>query len=140
MGANRELVERIFAAENRGDFELAASLYAPDATYVDPSGTTQGRAAITELYRGFVEAFPDGHREAERAVEEGDWIAFEGKMTATHTGPLRVGGATVAATGRRLELRFMGIGQVRNGQAVYARIYFDQLDVMTQLGLVPPPS
>lgn len=36
MGANRELVERSFAAENRGDFEAAASLYAPDATYVDP--------------------------------------------------------------------------------------------------------
>lgn len=139
MGANRELVERIFQAENRGDFEAAAAVYAPDATYVDTSGTIRGRAAIAESYRASAEAFPDGHREIERVVEEGDWVAFEGRMTATHTGPLRAGGATVPATGRHLELRFMGIGQVRNAEVVYVRIYLDQLDVMKQLGLMPAP-
>jgi steroid delta-isomerase-like uncharacterized protein len=139
MGINRAVAEKIIEAENRCDGEAVASLYAEDAIYVDPSGTTQGRAAIAELYRGFFEAFPDAHRTIERAVEEGDWGAFEGVMTATHTGPFHVGAATVPATGRRLELRFMAIAQTRDGQAAYARLYFDQLDVMMQLGLMPQP-
>lgn len=140
MGVSREVVEGIIEAENRGDIEAVASLYAEDATYVQPSGATQGRAAIVDLYRGFFEAFPDGHRRIERVVEEGDWVAFEGVMTATHTGAFHVGGGTVPATGRRLELRFMGIGQVRDGQSSYVRMYIDQLEVMMQLGLMPQPA
>lgn len=140
MGVNRDVAAQIIEAENRGDIDAVASLYAEDAIYVQPSGTTQGRAAIANLYRSNAAAFPDGHRKLERIVEEGDWAAFEGVMTGTHSGPLHAGGATVPATGRRLELRFMGIGQVRDGRCTYFRVCFDQLEVMTQLGLMPPSA
>ncbi len=45
------------AAEwSRGDVEAFASVYADDATFVAPSGMTQGRAALIERYR---KRYPD---------------------------------------------------------------------------------
>ncbi len=41
---------------SRGDVEAFASIYADDATFVAPSGMTQGRAALVERYR---KRYPD---------------------------------------------------------------------------------
>ena len=41
---------------SRGDVEAFAAIYADDATFVAPSGMTQGRAALVERYR---QRYPD---------------------------------------------------------------------------------
>jgi steroid delta-isomerase-like uncharacterized protein len=140
MGALRELLERYVEAENQGDIETVASGWAPDVIYVAPLGRFEGREAVTGLYRRSRESFPDRHLRIERVVEEGDWLAWEGTLTGTNTGPLHLpGGRTLPATGKRIEQRFMVVCQVRDGQAEYYRVFLDQLELMRQLGLMPAP-
>ncbi|MEO8277396.1 MAG: nuclear transport factor 2 family protein [Thermoanaerobaculia bacterium] len=50
------LLDRQAADWSRGDIEAFASIYADDATFVAPSGMTQGRAALVERYR---KRYPD---------------------------------------------------------------------------------
>lgn len=58
--AAREAVETLLteqsAAWNRGDLEAFCSAYSDDATFVSPSGTSQGRAMILDRYRA---KYPD---------------------------------------------------------------------------------
>ena len=141
MGDWRMRVERALELENRGDIDGVAALYAPDAAYVDATGTEyRGRAAIADFYRRNRAAFPDFQAKLDRVIEEGEWVAFQGSWTGTHRGPQPLGETSVAPTGRRVEAAFVGIGQASNetGLVVNMRmIVVDQLGLMRQLGLLP---
>jgi peptidoglycan/xylan/chitin deacetylase (PgdA/CDA1 family) len=47
----RQLIATQVAAWNRGDLDEFTSVYAEDATFVSPSGLTQGRSNVLERYR-----------------------------------------------------------------------------------------
>ena len=46
-------------------------------------------------------------------------------------------GAEIPATGKTFDFPFVGIFQVRDGKISSIRIYYDQVEVLTQLGLMP---
>ena len=50
------VLEDQVAAWNRGDLEAFCSVYSDDATFVSPSGTSQGRSMILDRYRA---KYPD---------------------------------------------------------------------------------
>ena len=60
-------------------------------------------------------------------------FTFEG----THTGPLVGAVGTIPATGKRVVVRGVLVGRYERGLAIDVRLYYDQLDVLTQLGLTP---
>jgi steroid delta-isomerase-like uncharacterized protein len=141
MGANRELLERSIDAENRGDFQALALLWAEDAVRMDPMQTLRGRDAIIDFHRRTRESMPDVFATVDHAVEEGDCVAWEAVATATNTGPLHLpAGRTLPPTGRRTEQRIAGFARIRDGQCVFLRIYFDQLEALRQLGFMPAPA
>jgi len=56
----------------------------------------------------------------------------------THTGPLRSpDGVEILPTGKRFDFPFVGIFHVEGGKIRSIRIYYDQLELLTQLGLIP---
>jgi uncharacterized protein (TIGR02246 family) len=46
-----QLLREQSAAWNRGDLEAFCSVYANDATFISPSGSTRGRQAVLDRYR-----------------------------------------------------------------------------------------
>jgi predicted ester cyclase len=71
-------------------------------------------------------------------VENGDTFADEWSFVATHTGPFRLpDGTELAPTGKRVELRGMELVEVRDGKIVVDNLYYDNMAVMAQLGLIP---
>jgi uncharacterized protein (TIGR02246 family) len=54
-GVRQVLADQI-AAWNRGDLDAFCAVYAEDATFLSPSGVTQGRQAVLERYR---KRYPD---------------------------------------------------------------------------------
>jgi ketosteroid isomerase-like protein len=46
----------------------------------------------------------------------------------------------IPATGKSLDFRFSAIFQVENGKITSIRLYYDQLEILTQLGLAPAPA
>lgn len=137
MGEARDLLDQMTTAVTSGDAEALADCYAEDVVVVAPdSGEVRGRAAAVDYFRPFFEAFSDVEWEEIARNEAGSVAIDEGYFTGTHTAPLAVpGGEPIAATGKRLRLRECDIATVADGRITSHRVYFDQIELMTQLGL-----
>jgi ketosteroid isomerase-like protein len=61
-------------------------------------------------------------------------------MEGTNTGPLEGPMGTVQPTHRKVSSKGVQIFRIENGKIAETRLYFDLLDQMTQLGLVPAPA
>jgi ketosteroid isomerase-like protein len=137
MGEARELLDRMTKAVFSGDADALADCYAEDAMAVTPDyGEIRGPAAIVEYFRPFFEAFSDIRWEEIQRHEAGNVAIDEGFFTGTHTAPLaNPGGEPIPATGKRVRLRECDVATVTGGRITSHRMYFDQMDLMNQLGL-----
>ncbi|MGY1638885.1 ester cyclase [Geodermatophilus sp. SYSU D00742] len=136
MGQARETMDRITDGVIRGDAEALGRLYAPDAVADRPDGPRlEGGPAIVEYLLGFRRGFPDMTWESGREYESGDTAIDEGHLVGTHTGTLTSPEGELPPTGRAIRLRECDIVTVRDGLAVHHRFYYDQVDLLTQLGL-----
>jgi ketosteroid isomerase-like protein len=137
MGQARETMDRVTAAVMAGDRDALGQLYAADAVAESPDGPRlQGGVAVADYLLAFKRAFPDASFESTTKYEAGDTAIDEGYFVGTHTGVLSTREREVAPTGRNLRLRQCDILTVANGVAVAHRFYYDQLDFMSQLGLM----
>lgn len=143
MGQPRELMDRATAAVLAGDLEALRAIYAPDVVATTPDdGELHGIDRFIEWNRAFVGSFTDrqfvpmnGHETADCAIDQGDFVG-------THTEPLKLpDGQTVPPTGKQIRVRAADVATVREGRIVRHDFYFDQLDMLVQLGLMDaPPS
>jgi ketosteroid isomerase-like protein len=139
MGEARELMNRITEAVMSGDRQALQAVYAPDAVIETPdAGSISGQDAVIEYLLQFAEAFPDASYESVHEHEAGDTAVDEGYFVGTHTGPLAAPtGETIEATGKRVRLRACDAATVSGGRVSSHRFYFDQMDFLGQLGLIP---
>ena len=88
-----------------------------------------------------VAAAPDRQSRDVFLISESDLVVEQARYTGTHTGTWRdPNGAEVPATGKSLDFPFVGVFRVENGKISSIRIYYDQIEVLTQLGLMPAGS
>ncbi len=85
------------------------------------------------------ERLPTGTKETTRN-EKGDITKEEFKNKEGKTFLLTYTTYTADGTGKRVDSRGVSVGRYENGQIVEARLYFDQNEVMSQLGLLPEPA
>ena len=138
MSSLRDLAEQGFQLYNAGDVEGLVNLYTEDATLVTPWGTFEGRAAIHEAWSRDKAAFPDGTLTLDVLVEQGDTLADEWTIIGTHTGPLVMpDGTELPPTGKQIELKGMELVQLRGGKIAVHRLYWDNMAVAGQLGVLP---
>jgi ketosteroid isomerase-like protein len=81
------------------------------------------------------EVSADPTRRPHRA-DTGDTVVVEGRFVGTHTGPLTTDDGDVEPTGASVDLRFADVSRVRDGLIVSYHTYYDQLGLLTQLGLM----
>jgi steroid delta-isomerase-like uncharacterized protein len=139
MGEARQVMDRITEAAFEENQEALKELYAPDAVAETPDqGTVSGREAIAAWFRQFSTAFPDASWESAHKHEAGNVAIDEGYVVGTHTGPLEMpGGESIPATGKSVRVRGCDVATVEDGQVKSHRFYFDQMELMAQLGLSP---
>ena len=141
MGANKDLLERGVELYNAGDLDAYMDLYAEDATQRMAEGTYKGRDQIRERLAHELGAFSDATYTLGGFVDQDDRFADEFVFAGTHTGPFRLpDGTEVPPTGKRVEIRGMEYVQVRDGKFVVDNLYYDNLTVLAQLGLIPQPA
>lgn len=134
----RRVFDRVTEAVVSKDLETLATLYAPDAVAITPEGEIRGRAQIVGYFKQFMDACPDLRWESLHAHESGNTAVDEGFVVGTHTGPLAMPtGETIPPTGRQLRLRECDIATVDDGVVTSHRFYYDQMEVLGQLGLLP---
>lgn len=139
MSAYRELLDRYVELYNDGDLDAVIDLYADDAVQGMPDGIFEGRRAIHERLARELEAIPDVTHTVVSFIEQGDAFADEWTFVGTQTGPfLLPNGTVLPPTGKRVEVRGMEVVRVGpDGKIVLNTLYYDNLAVATQLGLVP---
>lgn len=139
MGQAREVMDRFTAAMDTQDRDMLARSFADEAVIFTPDeGEITGRDKITDYLLHFWEAFPDIKYEYTAKHEAGDVAIDEGYVVATNTGPIRMpSGETLQPTGKKIRIRSCDIAEVEGGQIKSHHFYFDQLEFMGQLGLLP---
>jgi steroid delta-isomerase-like uncharacterized protein len=138
MGSYKSLLERYVELYNAGDLEGVIDLYADDAVQNMPDGTFEGRSAIRERLAKELAAFPDVQFGFVSFLEQGDAFADEWTFVGTHTGPFPLpDGTELPPTGKRVEMKGMELVRVRDGKIVVDNLYYDNLAIAAQLGLLP---
>lgn len=140
MGEARQTIDRMTRCMVTHDIDGLGASYAEDAVITTPdAGEIKGREGIVHYLKTFMDAFPDLQWEATAEHEAGDTAVDEGYVVGTNTGPMELpNGETLPPTGQRVRLRSVDIATVAGNQIVRHNFYFDQMDVLTQLGLAPP--
>jgi predicted ester cyclase len=133
----RELMQQsieMWNAKNRAGW---SALFAEDATLSAPGGVAGSGPEIVEtFYRVWQEAFPDNTVRILRIVDGGANGALEAVFEGTHTDTLHAPSGDVAPTHRRVSVPFINIGDFAGDRFTDFALYFDQVELMTQLGLV----
>jgi predicted ester cyclase len=115
-----------------------------DAVWQVGGATLRGKEEIRGWLQPFWQAFTTSRHALEHVYEvESDRVVAEGTFTGTHDGPLPLpDGTELPPTGKPVSFRF-AMSVEREPGAEVARavsLYFDQLDFLGQLGLLPAPA
>ena len=143
MSESKRVLERAIEYWNSGDREAWATLYAEDVVYEAPGGQRiSGLADLEENYFGaLLTAAPDRLSRDVVLLVDGEYVVEQARYVGTHTGLLRSPtGVEVPATGKPFDFPFVGIFHVHDGKIRSIRIYYDQIELFTQLGLMPGAS
>jgi len=133
------VAERWFQAADKQDTGALPELVAQDCVMTAPGGVTlQGPEQIAQWMTVFYTAFPSISHPIDRIVPAGNTVAVELHAVGTHTGPLASPAGEVPATGRDISLRVANLITVNDDDRVTSvHVYFDQMQMLQQLGLVP---
>lgn len=138
MSANRKLLDRYVERYNEGDLDGVMNLYAEDAVQNMPDGTFEGWSAVRERLAQELDGFTDLNHTVRSFVEQGDAFADEWTFEGTHTCAfLLPDGTQLPPTGKRVEIKGMELVRVRDGKIVLNTLYYDNMAVAAQFGLVP---
>lgn len=138
---NKEIIRRVTAdGVNTGDLDVFREMLAAD--YARHSQATTGMEeirgidAMVKFLKGHFTAFPDWHEEIDLMIAEGDKVAYITTGTGTNTGPM----GEIAATGKPVEVVNYIIQRIENGKIAETWVGWDNLAVLSQLGLFPPAA
>ncbi|MEV0055070.1 ester cyclase [Saccharopolyspora shandongensis] len=137
--ANKALARRFFYdVWSNGKLELIDELFAPEFTNGLPlPGQRPGVAGVRQLVRRLRSAFPDGSVSVDLQLATENRVVSRYTFRGTHQGTFR----GVPATGKTVEVTGIGIHAVGPGGRITGHWgYFDDMTLITQLGLLTLPS
>jgi steroid delta-isomerase-like uncharacterized protein len=138
MTDTKQLAGRFVEAFNAHDEKALLALETADSTLTAPGGAVlRGSQATLEYTMAWLKAFPDARMVTRNEIATGDTIVQEFTFEGTHTATLSAPTGDLPATNRRLSGRGVQILKVRDGLIADTQLYFDQVEVLTQLGLMP---
>jgi predicted ester cyclase len=140
MGGKTEVVCQELAAFNARDWKQIRVSFSADCLKQVPGAYLRGGDQIAAWCAALWEAFPDIHVAVAATAEAESVVTIEGRVAGTHQGTLRTPDGDIPPTGRRVDLPFSQHAEVQGGSIVSARLYFDRLELLEQLGLAPAPT
>ncbi len=136
----KDTTARFVDAFNAHDEKALHELHSDDIKFSAPGGFKATNAKDATAYAmTWLKAFPDGKMKVRSEITSAPWVVQEIVMEGTHTAPLEAPTGTIAPTGKKVVGYGVQILRVEGGKIAEARIYFDQLDQLSQLGLLAAP-
>jgi steroid delta-isomerase-like uncharacterized protein len=137
MSEQQGIVQQFYDGFAAGDLDAATAVFADDVRMTDPGlGVVEGLPGLRDYLDGLKVPVPDAKAIVERTFESGDTVIVEGRFTGTNTGPLEGPDGELPASGRTVDLPFADFSRLSDGKIVEYRTYYDQVGLLTQLGLM----
>ena len=138
LEANKDIVRRFAEAVNNNDYEALDNVVA--SNFIRHSqATPEVNIRSLEEFKQFAKAssvtFPDMKGIIDIIVAEKDLVAVYTTFTGTQKGPM----GPFPASGNKMVSMTMAIFRLENGKIAELWIEWDNLAILTQLGLLPPP-
>ena len=131
QATNKAIIERWYAAINRGDLDYADTIFGPG--FAGGAGSAPVKRFLARLRTGI----PDFALTIEDCFAAGEKVAVRGTLRGTHTGPYR----HEAATGKPVAVSRLEIFEFAEGQIVQVWANHDELSLLEQLGAgLPDPD
>jgi steroid delta-isomerase-like uncharacterized protein len=128
------LVREHMDSENVHDFDTTIGTFAhPRYEIVPTDEVYDGESEVRRYFAETRAAFPDQRNELIALHHAEDAVIVEFDLLGTHLGPLR----GIPATGRSFRTRMTAFFIFAGERIACERVYFDQLSILRQLGLVP---
>ena len=141
MTESKDTTARFVAAFNAHDEKALNELFSDDIKFNAPGGFKATNAKEATAYAmTWLRAFPDGKMTVRTELVSGPWVIQEVVTEGTHTAPLEGPNGPISATYKKVKSYGVHLLKADNGKITETRIYFDLLDQMSQLGLVPAPA
>ncbi len=132
-----QIAQSFFEAMESNNYNAWAANLAEDYVGDYPGLVGANRAMAQTFNSVFSIAFPDLRFEIKHTDIVGDRVIFEWSGVGTHTGPLATqSGQVIPPTGKPGKVNGVLISQVKDGKIVSEKTYWDQMELMKQLGLM----
>ena len=139
LEANKNLIHRFTEATNAADWDAFDALLTKDFRrhcQATPNVKVNSREEFKKLQESFLASMPDQHITIEMIIAEGDKVAGYATYSGTLTGPM----GEFPATGKSMESKFISIFRIEEGRIAELWVEWDNLAMLSQLGLFPPPK
>jgi predicted ester cyclase len=137
----KDTAARFVTAFNSHDEKTLNELHASDIKFSAPGGFKATNAHEATAYaKRWLTGFPNGKMTVRTEIVSAPWVVQEVTMEGTNTGPLEGPMGTIQPTHKHVVGKGVQILKIENGKITEARIYFDMVDQLTQLGLMPAPA
>lgn len=138
MQSASSLLRRVFdLAFNQGDLDIMDDLVAHDGvTHAMNWGMSSSGSGLKQLIAAYRTAFPDLCCAIQDEITKDDRLAALWTMRGTHTGPF-LGNPP---TGRSILAQGIIFARIENGRITEDWTLVDQMGILQQLGIVPPPN
>jgi heme-degrading monooxygenase HmoA len=135
-GGTNSLTEREAELWNAHDREGWEALFDQQAVEVRAPGGMRlvGRDATDTLWNTWNDAFPDNHLVTVGIYGDARGGVLEGRFTGTNSGTLHTSAGDIPATGKSVDVPFCEVHRVEGGKFIDTHLYFDQTELLTQLG------
>jgi len=135
---NKALMRRFYEEISKGNLAILDELMAANVVEHSPFVPEQapGRQGILESFTMIRIVFPDLRITVEDIVAEGDKVVSRGTFSGTHKGEFM----GIAPTGKQITVGLIEIVRIVAGKMVEHWNVVDNLGMMRQLGVVPPPG
>lgn len=137
MADVRDSAARFIEAFNAHDEVALRGLNDPNGTFEAPGGVHLPGREATGYAMAWITACPDAKLTVRNQLVSGQWVVEEMTFEGTQDGPLAGPIGNIAPTGRKIVAQSVMFTRFENDLAVETRVYFDQADVLTQLGALP---
>jgi steroid delta-isomerase-like uncharacterized protein len=136
---NKNLTKQFAEALNTANWDMFDILLAEDFLRHSQATTDMqvtSRDDMKQLMQLYQEFAPDQKLTIDFIIAKGNMVAGYGTYSGTNTGPL----GELPATGKPFELKNINIFQIVNGRIAEQWVEWDNMAILTQLGLFPTPS
>ena len=136
----KDTATHFIAAFNAHDERAMNSLHAAEIKFEAPGFKASNAHDATAYAMRWLKGFPNGKMTVHHEVVNAPWVVQEVVMEGINTGQLDGPGGKIQPTNRKLVSKGIQVLKIEDGKITETRIYFDMLDQMAQLGLLPAPA